>query len=90
MSNNSESVERIAGPNPGSTSESNRSDTVNSSKMPVGDGRSSKPGSYAGSPSGEPDTMPEDGTKTEQLSDEADRGKPSRQTSEAQNESGQL
>ena len=73
--------------------ESNGSDSVPSSKMPLRDGRTSKPGSYAGSPSGHPETVPEasnrSGTDPDQSSDEADRGKSSRQTSEAEDEAGQ-
>ncbi len=94
MSNNSESVERTVGSNPGSkleSQESNRSDSVNSSKMPARDARTSKPGSYAGSPSGRPDTVPKDSSAdAEQSVDDADRDEASRQTSEAQDESGQL
>ncbi|KAA6458211.1 hypothetical protein DYQ86_20025 [Acidobacteria bacterium AB60] len=92
MSNNSESVERVVGANPGSKLDPegpDRSDAVNSSKMPVRDARTSKPGNYAGEPSGRPETVP-DSSGAQQAAGEADAGGPSRQTSEAQEEKGQL
>jgi hypothetical protein len=90
MSNNSESVERIVGSNPGSTatpSAAKSSEAVNSGKMSVSDARTSKPGSHAGQPSGRPQTEP---GEAENSSGNADQDGPSRQTTEAQDEKGQL
>ncbi len=90
MSNNSESVERIVGSNPGSKTtppDAKSSEAVNSGKMPVRDARTSKPGNNLGPPSGRPETVP---GETENSGATADQDGPSRQTTEAQDEKGQL
>jgi hypothetical protein len=92
MPNNSESVERILGSKPGSAvapSDSKRTDAVNSGKTPVRDASTAKADRQAAESSGRPRTMPND-SDTEHSGGDADCGEPSRQTSEAQDEAGQV